>query len=39
METTSVYCEKHTKHTNTLCERNEEFYYAKAGDAYGTNGL
>jgi hypothetical protein len=28
-ETTAVYCENHTKDTNTLCEQNAEFYNVK----------
>jgi hypothetical protein len=29
-ETITVYCGKHTKHTNALCGHNEEFQYVKA---------
>jgi thioredoxin-related protein len=25
-ETVAVYCENHTKHTNTLCKQNAEFF-------------
>jgi hypothetical protein len=38
METAVVYCEDHTKHTNTLCGQSAEFYYAKAGGIYRTAG-
>jgi hypothetical protein len=31
-----VYCENHTKHTNTLCGQNAEFYYVKAGGIYSN---
>jgi hypothetical protein len=28
-EMVAVYCESHTKHTNTLCGQNAEFYLLK----------
>jgi hypothetical protein len=30
-ETVAVYCENHTKHTDTLCRQNVEFQCVKAG--------
>jgi hypothetical protein len=27
----ALCCEKHIKHTNTLCRRSAEFYYVKVG--------
>jgi hypothetical protein len=33
-ETVAVYCEKHMKHTDTLCGQNAEFWYVKAGGTY-----
>jgi hypothetical protein len=33
----AVCCEIHTKHTNTLCRQNEEFYFAKAGGTYSNH--
>jgi hypothetical protein len=35
-ETVAVYYENHTKHTNTLCGHNAEFYYVKAGGKYSN---
>jgi hypothetical protein len=31
-ETVAVYCENHTKHTDTLWGQNAEFWYIKADD-------
>jgi hypothetical protein len=33
-ETVAVYCENHTEHTNTLCEKNAEFWCIKASGTY-----
>jgi hypothetical protein len=33
-ETIAVYCENHTKHTNTLCRQNAEFWYVKSSGTY-----
>jgi hypothetical protein len=35
----AVYCEKHTrtKHINTFCDQNAEFWYAKAGGIYSNH--
>jgi hypothetical protein len=33
-ETVAVYCENHTKYTNTLCGQNADFWYVKAGGTY-----
>jgi hypothetical protein len=30
-ETMAVYCEDHTKHVNTLCGQNAEFFNVKSG--------
>jgi hypothetical protein len=38
-ETVAVYCENHTKHTDTLCGQNAEFQHVKTGGIYGTHGL
>jgi hypothetical protein len=38
-ETVAVYCTNHTKHINTLCGPNAQFYYAKASGTYRTAGL
>jgi hypothetical protein len=38
-ETIAVYCESHTKHTNTLCGQNSEFWCAKLMVHTVTNGL
>jgi hypothetical protein len=38
-ETIAIYCETHTKHINTLCGKNAEFSYVKAGGTYETTGL
>jgi hypothetical protein len=35
-ETITVYCEKHTKHTNIFCGWNAEFYCVKAGGTYSN---
>jgi hypothetical protein len=35
-ETLSVYCEKHSKHTNTLCGQTAVFWYVKAGVTYSN---
>jgi hypothetical protein len=37
MGTIAVCCENHTEHTNTLCGRNAEFYYVKAGGTYSKH--
>jgi hypothetical protein len=36
-ETVAVYCENHTKHTNSLCEQNAELYYIKVGGTYSNH--
>jgi hypothetical protein len=36
-ETVAVYCENHTKHTNTLCKQNAEFQYVEAGGTYSNH--
>jgi hypothetical protein len=36
-ETVAVYCENHTKHTNTLCGQNAEFLCVKASGTYGNH--
>jgi hypothetical protein len=33
-ETVAVYCENRTKHINTLCGQDVEFYYVKEGGTY-----
>jgi hypothetical protein len=33
-ETMAIYCENHMEHTNTLFEKNIEFYYVKERGAY-----
>jgi hypothetical protein len=35
-ETVTVYCENHTKHTNTLPGQNSEFQYVKEGGTYSN---
>jgi hypothetical protein len=37
METISVYCENHTKHTNTLRGQTAEFQCDKAGGTYSNH--
>jgi hypothetical protein len=39
METITLYCENHLKHTNTLCGQNTEFLHVKAGCTDRTTGL
>jgi hypothetical protein len=36
-ETTAVYCENHTEHTNKLRGQNAEFQYVKAGGIYSNH--
>jgi hypothetical protein len=36
-ETIAVYCENHTKHSNTLCVHIAEFQYVKAGGIYSNH--
>jgi hypothetical protein len=36
-ETVAVYCESDTKHKNTLCGQNVEFYYIKADGTYSNH--
>jgi hypothetical protein len=36
-ETSDVYCENHTEHTNTLRGQNAEFLYAKEGGIYSNH--
>jgi hypothetical protein len=36
-ETVAVYCENHTKHTDTLCGQNAEFLCVKAVGTYTNN--
>jgi hypothetical protein len=36
-EKVGVYCESHTKHTNTLCGQNAEFLYVKVSDTYSNH--
>jgi hypothetical protein len=38
-EIIAVYCDSHTKHTNTLFGQNTESLYCKAGGTYRTTGL
>jgi hypothetical protein len=35
-EKIAVYSENNMKHKNTLCGKNEEFSYVKAGGAYSN---
>jgi hypothetical protein len=37
-ETVAVYCENHTKHTNTFSGHNAEFWFVKAGGVSKLNG-
>jgi hypothetical protein len=36
-KTVAVYCENHTKHTNTLCGQNVEFQYFKENGTYSNH--
>jgi hypothetical protein len=36
-EKITVYCKNHTKHTNMFCEKNAEFFNAKASDIYSNH--
>jgi hypothetical protein len=36
-EICDIYCENHTEHAYTLRGQNAEFYYVKAGGAYGNH--
>jgi hypothetical protein len=36
-ETAVAYCENHTEHTNTLCGKNTEFWYVKAGGIHNNH--
>jgi hypothetical protein len=33
-ETVAVYCEKHTEHTDVICEQNPEIKCVKASGTY-----